>query len=200
LEKKYIDDVSLFSALGFDTVHSADYSDFEGADIVLDLNKPVPSKMHDRYDTIIDGSTIEHIFHLPNVQNNIHNMLKVGGRIIHFTPSASFFRVDHGFYMFSPTLLNEYYQSNRHRIEKVYISVFKWGESETGVRDIYQYDPKKPHLLHHLRRDSIEIFLVATEAKDSTGDAIPQQGSYLRGWSKNTGCRVGSIVVPEMQT
>ena len=36
-----LDDVALFEALGFDTVHSYDYSDYEGATYLLDLNSGV---------------------------------------------------------------------------------------------------------------------------------------------------------------
>ena len=60
---------------------------------------------------IIDGGTMEHIFHIPNVLNNIYRMLRVGGRIIHISPSSNY--VDHGFYSFSPTLFYDFYQTNK---------------------------------------------------------------------------------------
>ena len=39
-----LDDVALFEALGFDTVHSYDYSDYEGATSLPDLNSGVVLK------------------------------------------------------------------------------------------------------------------------------------------------------------
>ena len=96
-----MDDVDFFKAIGFDSVESCDYSDFQAADHVFDLNKPVPKHLYNKYDVILDSGTLEHVFHLPQVLKNIYDMLKVGGRVIHLLPSSNW--IDHGFYSFSPT-------------------------------------------------------------------------------------------------
>jgi len=43
--RKDIDDVEFFTILGFDSVASADLSDYEKPSLTLDLNKPVPSEL-----------------------------------------------------------------------------------------------------------------------------------------------------------
>src|SRR4051812_23647278 len=41
---------------------SMDVSDYEGAEIVHDLNLPVSKELHERFDLVIDGGTLEHVF------------------------------------------------------------------------------------------------------------------------------------------
>ena len=42
-------------ALGAVYIHSLDASDFEGADIICDLNKPIPVEYRNKFSCIIDG-------------------------------------------------------------------------------------------------------------------------------------------------
>lgn len=199
-EKKCIDDVSFFSALGFNSIESTDNSDHESADIILDLNKPIPKELYGKYDTIIDGGTLEHIYNVPNVLKNIHDMLKVGGRIIHIVPSASFYFIDHGFYMFSPTLFNDYYVSNKYTIEKSYVLTFDRWRMADGIHNIYQYDRTLIEYITRWNGDSSGIFFVATKNNESTSDVIPQQGMYVEQWSRkkqNDGHEYARYTSPE---
>src|SRR5438128_12686818 len=52
----------VFKALGARSVVSLDASDFEGANIVHDLNKPLPAELPERFDLVYDGGTLEHVF------------------------------------------------------------------------------------------------------------------------------------------
>jgi len=75
----------LLSHFGSEKVDSFDNSDYEGATITCDLNKPLPSHLSGpeyQYDTIIDAGTLEHIFNIPQAFKNISNMCKIGGTII----------------------------------------------------------------------------------------------------------------------
>lgn len=118
---RYITDTTFFKALGFSRVDSMDYSDYEGADLIHDLNHIVPEKYFDSYDAIYDGGTCEHIFHVPNFLTSVCLMLRINGRIIHDNPSAGL--IDHGFYNISPTLYYDYYNANGFEINK--LSVFR---------------------------------------------------------------------------
>ena len=109
------DDIDFFKKLGFDTVKRMDISAYEGAEIVFDLNHPdPPAECLGAYDCIVDGGTLEHVFNVPNAFNNIFKMLKVGGRVLHFVASNGY--IDHGFYMFSPILLDKFYKANKYDI------------------------------------------------------------------------------------
>ena len=93
---------ALFTYLGANTVESIDYSPFEQASIIHDLNKPVPSELHNRFDFIYDGGTIEHIYDVKTTMENIKSMLKVGGIFAGLSVADNC--LGHGFYQFSPEL------------------------------------------------------------------------------------------------
>ncbi|MBS0623550.1 MAG: class I SAM-dependent methyltransferase [Verrucomicrobia bacterium] len=113
-KKGFIDDHTLFRALGFERVASLDYSDFEGADLVYDLNLPIPKEQWGQFDVVYDGGTAEHVFHFPQFLENVHNLLAEDGIVMHVSPSHN--HVDHGFYMFSPQVFSEYYTANHYKI------------------------------------------------------------------------------------
>jgi len=98
----------LFTRLGFDGVTAADVSSYEGANVVLDLNdSDVPSDLKGSSGLIVNGGTLEHVFHVPNALSNMTRMLAPGGCILHIMPCHNC--VDHGFYQFGPTLVFDYY-------------------------------------------------------------------------------------------
>lgn len=177
-ERDFIDDTTFFGALGFDLIESIDVSDQEKPTYALDLNNPVPESLHGRYDFIYDGGTMEHIFHVPNVLKNIHSMLKVGGKIIHASPSSN--HVDHGFYMFSPTLFHDYYDLNRYDIGRTFI-VSHTTKHETDPWQIFTYEPGN---LDHLsfggfdKGRMLAIAFSAVKTEHSVSGLIPQQGYY----------------------
>src|SRR5271156_3187016 len=101
-EQGHLSDRTLFKLLGFKEMKSMDVSDYEEADIVFDLNHPeLPTELRGAFDIVLDPGTIEHVFHVPNSMKNIFQLLSIGGRVIHTSPSSN--HLDHGFYMFSPT-------------------------------------------------------------------------------------------------
>src|SRR5688572_27761570 len=62
-----LDDVALMRALGFSELRSLDYSDFEGATDVIDLNLlELPAHLARGFDVVLDSGTLEHVFHVPN--------------------------------------------------------------------------------------------------------------------------------------
>jgi len=96
---------------GSTEVHSFDNSDYEGASHVLDLNEPLPSALYEQYDTVIDAGSMEHIADTMAVLENLSQLLKPGGQIIHVNPSNNF--CGHGFYQFSPEFYFSAYSSLR---------------------------------------------------------------------------------------
>ena len=55
----------LFELLGADHVESLDFSDYEGATVIHDLNDPIPKQHHNSFSAVVDGGTIEHVFNFP---------------------------------------------------------------------------------------------------------------------------------------
>lgn len=180
-----LDDKSFFRLLGCERVESADVSDWEGADHILDLNLPLPAGLAGRYDTVFEAGTLQHIFDLPQVFANIHALLREGGRVIHgMAPSTN--HVDHGFYMFSPTLFHDFYAANGWRIDAEYFFEFFpfWfrGRFHSTPWKIRRYTPG---CLDHLAYGGfgarqVALFVVATKVAGATADRIPQQSYFAR--------------------
>ncbi len=115
IKGKYpIDTYKFFEMLGFSEVHAIDISDYEGADIILDLNQECSEEFKEKFDVIIDGGTLEHVFNIPNAMRVLCGLLKPNGTIIHGSPLSGY--VDHGFYSISPTFYLDFYRQNGYRI------------------------------------------------------------------------------------
>jgi SAM-dependent methyltransferase len=97
-----------FRMLGFEAVHALDISDYEGADIIADLNDPaLPETLGQTFDLIYDSGTTEHIFDAPTALRSLARLISPGGAIVHATPSNGF--LDHGFWQISPDLYRTFY-------------------------------------------------------------------------------------------
>jgi hypothetical protein len=173
--KGYTDDATIFKAFGFDTVHSCDVSNYQGASHIFDLNQPLPDDLRGKYDLVVDGGTIEHIFDQAALFRNIHALLKPGGCVIHMTPSTN--HMDHGLYMYSPTLLHDYYTANKYKILTSYLLQYDMTQHESTLIPIYEYRPGcLPQEVMFDARMSWLIYFVAMKTGESLGNAIPQQG------------------------
>src|SRR5690606_32428036 len=105
-----------------------DYSGYEGAAVIHDLNQPVPVTLHERYDAVIDGGALEHIFNFPVAVSNLMNMTKPGGRLFLFLPANNL--CGHGFYQFSPELMFRVFtERNGFATERVIL----WESAYPGV-------------------------------------------------------------------
>lgn len=90
----------IISLVGATNIDSLDYSDYENCTIVHDLNRPLPETYHRRYDAVIEGGTIEHVFNAPQALRSCMNAVKEGGRIYILQNGPNFY--GHGFYTFDP--------------------------------------------------------------------------------------------------
>jgi SAM-dependent methyltransferase len=99
---------SVLGSLGFDRQVVLDVSDYEDADIVDDLNIPVPAGTP-KFDFVVDNGTIEHCFNVGQALMNCANICAVGGVIFHNNPANWF---NHGFWNFSPCTFFDFYEAN----------------------------------------------------------------------------------------
>jgi SAM-dependent methyltransferase len=91
------------------SVMSLDYSDYQECDIVHDMNLPIDPCYHEKFDVVIDGGTLEHIFNFPVAVGNCMKMVKKGGSVFISTTANN--HMGHGFYQFSPELFFRIFQS-----------------------------------------------------------------------------------------
>jgi hypothetical protein len=112
----------LFEALGAKTISSLDASDFEGARFVHDLNQPIKPELHEKFDVVFDGGTLEHVFNFPVALKSCMEMLRVDGRL--FIHNCANNMCGHGFYQFSPELFfRALSPENGFEVERIYVHV-----------------------------------------------------------------------------
>lgn len=92
----------LLTYIGAGSVDSLDVSDYEGATILHDMNRPLPDSYHNRFSMVIDGGSIEHVFEYTTALRNCMEAVEVGGHFITITPANNL--LGHGFYQISPEL------------------------------------------------------------------------------------------------
>ena len=92
----------LLNHLGFGKIDSFDFSTFENPTHVHDFNKTIPPDFERRYDLVVDGGSLEHIFNFPIALRNSMRMVAPNGVFAAITPCNN--HCGHGFYQFSPEL------------------------------------------------------------------------------------------------
>ena len=92
---------------GATDVHSIDNSGYEKATHIHNMNESIPQDLRSKYDTVIDGGCLEHIYTAPQALRNCSQFVKPGGQILHMLPANNF--CGHGFWQFSPELFFSLY-------------------------------------------------------------------------------------------
>ncbi len=182
-KQRVIDDQTLFSALGFETVDSLDFVADEHPSIVHDLNADVPASFHGRWDVVYDGGTLEHVFDVATALRNIHAMVKPGGLAIHESPTNNF--VDHGFWQINPTLLFDFYSANGYEILEAWVCLFPSADtmhSENPLRFIYDPAAYEARSVGRFPHGLASVFLVARKPLEDKSAVTPTQGFYRRHW------------------
>ena len=171
---------NFLKALGAEEIHSLDASDFEGADIICDLNRPIPEEYRNQFTCIIDGRTTEHIFSFPQAMENVIDMLTVGGYYIGLIPSNNW--NGHGLYQLSPMLYMQLFcEENGMELKHLYLcNAFR---SRT-IRELRKHDVTSRTELNGFA--PTELYIVARKVKNRTGALVLQQGDYEEKWSGNT--------------
>jgi hypothetical protein len=191
--RHFIHQRTLFRLLGFgpDDIRSMDHSSFEGADVIQDLNLPVPEALSSKYDLIFDGGTIEHVFSIKDALFNMSRMCKVGGVVVNFSPVDY---INHGFINLSAEIFSDFFGCNDfEKIDLKYIAM----PSHPKLVDRH-YLEYVPESLYHTLGSYYQIGVFSAFRKIKEAPLrIPQQGYYMRLWkSKATNVVSNSSVSP----
>jgi hypothetical protein len=180
-----LSDRTFFRLLGFESVAALDVSPWEGADYVHDLNLPVPDELAGRFAAVFDSGALLHVFDIPAALANLHALLAVDGRVmLGMAPSSN--HVDHGFYMFSPTLFHDYFEANGYRIEHELFFEFSaaWVNGRFISRPwrIFRYVPGCLDALSYggLGAKQLGLFVVATKTAAASAGVVPLQSYFAR--------------------
>ena len=168
----------LFYILGAENVESMDKTSYEGATITHDLNLPVPEQLKNRYNIVLDGGSLEHIFNVPVALKQCMEMLKIGGYYIGLTPCNNY--TGHGFYQFSPELFLRVFSSeNGFEILDIVLyeedgvnTWYKISEPEIRYRRITFQNKVPAHLLILAKKKEIKAIF----------NDYPQQKMYEELW------------------
>lgn len=181
--KQQIKDKDFLKSIGFDHVKALDIDDYEGAEYLADLNQPGVD-IGETFDCVFDTGTLEHVFHIPNALTNLSNLLKNNGRIIHVLPVAN--RVDHGFYMFSPTFFWDYYQANNFVIERSLV-LRTFVEQKHYRWQLFEYFPSNLDWLSMGKLDdgAYGMIFIVKKVASSTSGIVPQQRRSRNMWTFN---------------
>ena len=175
-------------ALGAEHVSSMDISSYEGADVVHNLNFPVSPDLHERFDLVIDGGTLEHVFHVPVAMENCMKITKVGGHVVVFTNINNL--VGHGFYQFSPELFYRVFsRENGFEVVRMVALEDTFGRSSLlGVKYDFPiqsewYDVLDPDKIRKrnilITRDSTVLFMLAKKISNETiFKTVPCQSEF----------------------
>ena len=185
--------------LGVAALHIIDYSSYEGADIVHDLNLPVPDALRGRFDAVIDSGSLEHIFNFPVAVGNLMRMLKVGGSIFITTPANNL--CGHGFYQFSPELMFRIFSpANGFELDRLLLFEARFPSIElSSNRRVYEVvDPASvKERVGLVTKTPVMMSLQARRIEDVEPFVRPpQQSDYVEEWTREDPASSGARTSP----
>jgi hypothetical protein len=170
---------NFFTDIGFNKVLSIDNSNYENANIIFNLNLPIISNEEvSKFNFILDGGTTEHIFNQVQLNENIMNLLSVGGIYCTVTCNNNF--SGHGMYQFSPEFfLSVYNETYGMKLLELYLaknntSSVEWIDvrSHNGWRNMSKFENNNEQVY------IIAIIQKISNERKSLLDYPPNQYSY----------------------
>ena len=177
-EKKFCEPL-LQKYFGATSVVSIDYSDYENATLIHDLNREIPESLQGRFDTVLDAGTLEHIYQIPQALRNISLFLRPGGQILHALPANNF--CGHGFWQFSPELfLSLYSETNGYAETEVFLA-------DLGdIERVYQVrKPSQGKRVNVLSCRELYVLVRTVLTKSNFTHHHVQQSDYLHLWEQD---------------
>jgi hypothetical protein len=168
-----------FSLLGAEHVESLDYSTYEGATLIHDMNLPISAELRERFSVVHDGGSIEHVFNAPQAFKNCMEMVQIGGHFTQVNAANNF--MGHGFWQFSPELIFRMFsRENGFRIEVVLLH-----EATHGGAWYIVSDPEDVRSRVELCNDRPTYILTVAKRIERTNifTNIPMQSDYVASWN-----------------
>lgn len=157
---------AVLNRLGF-TPTFIDIHPSRGVERIVDLNLPLPTELHEAFDIVLDGGTVEHCFNIGQAFMNVAQAVRVGGYIVHTNPVSCF---NHGFWNLSATAYHDFYIQNGFEVLELLGML-----GEVGQRQIAPLSPA----------DRIQIpaevsSLVVVKKARTQRLQWPTQGKYMK--------------------
>lgn len=169
-------DEEFFATLGDARFHALDVSDYEGADVLHDLNAPLPPHLYGMADFIFDGSCLDNIFNVGAAMRSLSLLLRPGGRIVLMEHGTA---IQSALTAFSPEWFFNFFAANDYADCQVYLGVFPFGMG--GEWFVRQWEPfdvhNNPVPATPMCGDFVNI-VIAEKGQNSPSDRIPIQAQY----------------------
>ena len=180
-----ITDAALFRLLGVPKTLALDQSDYEGAEIIHDLSKPIPEELKNSADFIVDGSTLDNVFNPALALTNLADLLRPNGRMICTNVFSN-----HGapYTILSPLWFLDYFVMNKFVDCKLYILVYDTSErakkaGRTSSQNVFCFNLDQLQAAGPLVSVFSSPYVMATivlaeKGANSTTDLSPVQQHY----------------------
>jgi SAM-dependent methyltransferase len=179
--KNQINDVGFFSLFCDAKFSALDVTDYEGAEIVHDMQNPIPDSLANTVDFMWNGSCLDNIFDSAAAMRNTARMLRPGGRVILMESGTP----HHNAYtMYSPAYFFDFFAINNFADCKIYTCLFEPPSIHEGPFDMFawknHFDVALWQYPLHLfpSRMAVVNFVIAEKGANSTWDRMPVQGQY----------------------
>jgi hypothetical protein len=183
--QSFVTDRALFEALSQSTfslspnVMALDVSAYEGAEIIHNLNEPVPENLRGIADFIVDGSTLDNTFNAALTLMNYSEMLRPGGRLLavnafspHNTPYA----------IMPPQTFLDYFIVNQFTDCKAYTLVYENVPHNPALNvfyvDLATLRQRKREMTRFVSPLPMASLIFAEKGSQSTTQHIPIQQDY----------------------
>ena len=171
----FISDRTFFGLLGVKKVLAIDYTDYEGAEVILDLNKPVPDAYEGSMDFIVGGSVLDNIFDPATYIKNTSRLLRPGGRLFDQNILSQH---HHPYCLVTPAWVHDYFVVNRYASCMVYIGEY----AASGFVHLYRLAPSADDFMSDFGppRGGLPIgfVVIAEKGPQLTWQLVPIQDQY----------------------
>ena len=180
LGHEWITEKSFFSMFTDSDIVTLDVDGYENADIVHDLQYPLPPSWRERFDFVWNGSCLDNIWNASAALIHSCDLLKKpGGRIFAMEMANQHFRP---YSMLSPGWFFDYFAVNSFGAIKVQALAFHEGHLWTGPYDFYvpgsleaaSYAPPETYF----GRRALLSVAIAQTSFDTSTDKFPIQHQY----------------------
>jgi hypothetical protein len=167
---KYIDDI-FKSYLGSKNVESIDFDSYENASIIHNLNQKIDKAHYNKYNSLIDSGSFEHLFDIKTVLQNYSNLLKTNGNL--FISTCANNSCGHGLYQFSPEFfLSVFNKKNGFKIQDIFLEEYSIFGNLRLFNNLFRYKGKKSFSERTILINNKPIDIIVHIVKEKTNTSF----------------------------